>query len=251
MTLLEKLKQLLGSDLDNEVDSDAKLEDLIKTETEEVKTETGEETRTDTGEEKVETTVETEVKTDEKETPAEEEKKETSETIKSEKEVITETDEKPAGSEAEKEVSAAEKMDNIFDEGWFENGVFNGDKVKDEVVREAIKTVIDKFIGDNKAEKINRAIEDTLNTEYSLNVSNDTLKKMLDVSNISVGDDGTVIGVKESIEELKKSEPGLFKSKEKESNPLNEGFNPVEKNNNSGGMPKNFAQAFRIMEEIS
>ena len=41
---------------------------------------------------------------------------------------------------------------------------------------------------------------------------------------------------------------GFFKDKEKESNPLNEGFNPVEKRGTDG--VNSFSQAFKLMEEI-
>ena len=53
----------------------------------------------------------------------------------------------------------------------------------------------------------------------------------------------------EAIEALKSSEPGFFKNKEQEDNPLNQGFNPVEKRNTDN--INSFAQAFQLMEEIT
>ena len=59
--------------------------------------------------------------------------------------------------------------------------------------------------------------------------------------------DGKVTGVKEALDKLKSSEPTFFKDVEKESNPLNEGFSPVDKQSNSN--LNSFSQAFRLMEE--
>ena len=94
---------------------------------------------------------------------------------------------------------------------------------------------------------ISRAVDDELKTNYSLSVRPETLKSMLDLSKVTIDESGKVTGVKEAIEALKADEPGLFKDKEKESNPLKEGFNPVEK----GGSDKvhSFSDAFRLMEE--
>ena len=95
-------------------------------------------------------------------------------------------------------------------------------------------------------------IADSLNNElknYSLNVSEDTLRKVIDMSKVSIDKDNNVTGVKEALEALKTAEPGFFKDKEKESNPLNEGFNPVEKRGTDN--ISSFSQAFKLMEEIN
>ena len=69
------------------------------------------------------------------------------------------------------------------------------------------------------------------------------------MSNVKIDKDGKATGIKEALEDLKSSEPGFFKDKDKESNPLNEGFNPVEKKDTDN--VASFAQAFRLMEEIN
>ena len=138
----------------------------------------------------------------------------------------------------------------IFEAGWYnsETGEIDESKIKNPEALEAIKTVTSKY----QAERDQRVISDSLNDElknYSLAVSEDTLRKVLDMSNVKIGKDGKATGVKEALEALKTSEPGFFKDKEKESNPLNEGFNPVEKKDTDN--VGSFAQAFRLMEEIN
>ena len=121
-------------------------------------------------------------------------------------------------------------------------------KIKNPEALAAIQLLTNKY----KAEKEQRIISDSLNDtlkEYSLNVSEDTLRKVLDTSGVKIDKDGKVVGAKEAIEALKTSEPGFFKDKEKESNPLNEGFNPVEKKNT--GNINSFSQAFKLMDEVN
>ena len=150
------------------------------------------------------------------------------------------------------EKTEVNKMSDIkmFEDGWFDETSGNVDlgKIKNPEALAAIQLLTNKY----KAEKEQRLISDTLNDtlkEYSLNVSEDTLRKVLDTSGVKIDKDGKVVGVKEAIEALKTSEPGFFKDKEKESNPLNEGFNPVEKKNT--GNINSFSQAFKLMDEVN
>ena len=118
----------------------------------------------------------------------------------------------------------------MFEDGWFDktSGKVDFEKINNTEALEAIK----ELTGMYEAEKEQRLISDSLNEElknYSLNVSEETLKKVLDTSGVKIDKDGKVVGIKEAIDSLKASEPGFFKDKEKESNPLNEGFSPVEK----------------------
>lgn len=125
-----------------------------------------------------------------------------------------------------------EKIDSIklFEDGWYDeaSGLINFEKIKNEEALKAIKTLADKYKVEKDARLISDNINDTLKG-YSLNVSEEHLRKVLDITNVKIDDTGKVVGVKEAIESLKKSEPGLFKDITKESSPLNEGFNPVEK----------------------
>lgn len=150
------------------------------------------------------------------------------------------------------EKAEVNKMDDIkmFEDGWFDEESGNVDlgKIKNTEALAAIQLLTNKYKDEKEQRLINDSLNDTLK-EYSLAVSEDTLRKVLDTSGVKIDKDGKVVGVKEAIEALKTSEPGFFKDKEKESNPLNEGFNPVEKKNTEN--VNSFSQAFRLMEEIN
>lgn len=138
---------------------------------------------------------------------------------------------------------------DIFEEGWYDetSGRIDTSKIKNPEVLAAIQKLDSRYSQERDA----RAISDALKAElsnYSIRVSENTLEKMLDMSSIKVKD-GKVTGIKEALDALKQSEPGIFKNKDNEDSPLNEGFNPVEKKGNSD--VNTFTQAFKIMDEIS
>lgn len=117
----------------------------------------------------------------------------------------------------------------IFEDGWFnsESGLVDETKIKNTEALAAIKLLTERY----QAERNQRAIYDSVTDvlkDYSLSVSDGTIRKNLDLSNVSFDKDGKVIGVKEAVESLKTAEPGLFKDKDN-SSPILEGFNPVEK----------------------
>ena len=222
MKLMEVLNKLLVGKLDEEIDID--LDD-------ETKEDKSEHDKTD------ESTKEKEEDINKVNSEEEKEKVDTSE----EKDDNIKKDEK-----AEVNEMADVKM---FEDGWFDeaSGSVDLSKIKNPEALAAIQLLTNKY----KAEKEQRLINDSLNDtlkEYSLAVSEDTLRKMLDTSGVKIDKDGKVVGVKEAIETLKTAEPALFKDKEKESNPLNEGFNPTEKKNTEN--VNSFAQAFKLMDEL-
>lgn len=198
MTMRELVKRLFGTD---NLDEEVKLEQETKTEP---KQEPTKETKT----EPVETNNK-QVKQEESQLNKEQPKVEKVEEPKSE------------------EVIAM----NIFDIGWYDEktGKIDLNKIKNDEVRSAIDTLNKRFIQTMQTRDIQDAITSELGN-YSLNVSVDALKKMLDTSAVKIDEAGKITGVKDAIENIKKAEPGLFKDKAKESNPLNEGFNPVQKN---------------------
>lgn len=231
MTILEALKQLLGSKADEEVNTTTKPDE------------------TDNGKED---------ETKEKEETLEKEKETKEEVKKADNE--KESKDKVNDRSEDSKDKTLENKDNsgtdggetmvLFEDGWFnsETGEIDESKIKNPEVLSAIQSITGRY----KKEKEDRMIADSLNDElknYSLNVSEDTLRKVLDMTNVKIDKDGKVVGIKEALENLKTAEPGFFKDKEKESNPLNEGFNPVEKKNTDS--IGSFSQAFKLMEEIS
>lgn len=223
MTLMEALKQLLGSKADEEVELDGTPNKQ-------------EETKKDASGDKT-TTVSEKNKEGSKDDDVNDNKSEAPKNDDTNVDNNTDTSEKGDESMA------------IFEEGWFnsETGEVDESKIKNPEALAAIQTLTAKV----KQEKDQRLIADSLNEElknYSLNVSEDTLKRVLDMSNVKLDKDNKVTGVKEALEALKTKEPGFFKDKEKESNPLNEGFNPVEKRGTDN--VNSFSQAFKLMDEI-
>lgn len=219
--LVDVLREVFGTKLEEEIDL-------------------GDEVNTSDNKDQVETTESTK-----------EEKPETKETVEGEKEKTVETSEKKETEIDKTEKAEVKEMADIrlFEDGWYDEASGNVDlgKIKNPEALAAIQLLTNKY----KAEKEQRLISDSLSDEikkYSLNVTEDTLRKVLDTSGVKIDKDGKVVGVKEALEALKTSEPTFFKDKEKESNPLNEGFNPVEKRNT--GNVTSFSQAFKLMDEI-
>ena len=238
MTILEALKQLLGSKADEEVDTTTKPDetDNGKEDDSKEKEDDSKEKEDDSKEKEKETKVDVK--------PADNEK-DSKDNVSSDKESKDKTLENKDSSNN----GGGETME-LFEDGWFnsETGEIDESKIKNQEVLSAIQSITGRY----KKEKEDRMIADSLNDElknYSLNVSEDTLRKVLDMTNVKIDKDGKVVGIKEALENLKTAEPGFFKDKEKESNPLNEGFNPVEKKNTDS--IGSFSQAFKLMEEIS
>lgn len=161
-----------------------------------------------------------------------EEKPEDKQTNNNKEEKVNDTSKKEDVKTDDKEHTEAktEEVVKIFEEGWYDatSGKINFDKIKNTEVLEAIKVLNGAYVAEKESKLINDTINSTIK-EYSLNVSEETLKKVLDTSGVKIDTDGKVVGVKEALEALKTSEPGFFKDKAKESNSINEGFNPVEK----------------------
>lgn len=244
MMVKEKSRQSLESNTDKEnkknggveeVDKEKQIDKEKDTETKDTETKNTETKDTETNDTKETVGADG---TDTKETK-ETDSKETKETTGND---TKETDEKD-------KTDGSNVKTEIFEDGWFDEttGKIDYTKINDETVKEAVKKVESKFTSDKSQDAISRAVDDELRNNYSLSVRPETLKSMLDLSKVTIDESGKVTGVKEAIEALKADEPGLFKDKEKESNPLKEGFNPVEK----GGSDKvhSFSDAFRLMEE--
>ena len=228
MKAMDLLKMLLGSKLDEDIDIDMSDSDNVD-KSDSIKSEEGKEQKDESTKDKnvgSEETISNKEKNDGK----------TSE----QKEVETGVKD----STGEKEVNNMA----IFEEGWFDSasGKINFDKIKNDEVLAAIKVLNDKYVDEKNQRMINDSINDELKN-YKLAVSDETFRKVLDMSGIKVGEDGKVTGVKEALDKLKFSELTFFKDVEKESNPLNEGFSPVDKQSSSN--LNSFSQAFRLMEE--
>lgn len=270
MTLMERLKQLLGSDSDVEVGDDVDIEEVIKDKVKSVDSnsdgpgkqagaddpkksegddtngltedpnkqvsgvpEAGDVKEKETSDVEVDTSKTEEVKKDDPK--AEGDPKPEDPGVKSDDQQVVDKE-------------SIDEKSTIFEDGWFDEttGKVDTSKIKDDSVKNAFDMVLKRFSDNERAGLIDRAVDDELRNNYLLNVKPERLKSMLDLQQVTVTD-GVVSGVKEAIEALKADEPGLFRDKSKESNPLNEGFNPVERKNTN---PRSFMEAARLQEEI-
>lgn len=151
------------------------------------------------------------------------------------------------------ETKDTDTVDNqkILSDGWFnaDTNEIDFTKIGNSEVADALKVLNTQYVN----ERNNRLISDELNKElanYTLNVSEDTLKKVLSMADVKIDENSKVVGVKEAIDNLKSTEPGFFKETKAEGNPLvKEGFNPVEKASTTN--LNSFSEAFRVMDEIN
>lgn len=228
MKAMDLLKMLLGSKLDEDINIDMSDSDNV------------DKSESDKSEENKEQEDES---TKDKNVGSEE-------TISNKEKIDDKTSEQKEVEIDNKDSTGKEEVKNmaIFEEGWFDStsGKINFDKIKNDEVLAAIKVLNDKYVDEKNQRMINDSINDELKN-YKLAVSDETFRKVLDMSNIKIDEDGKVTGVKEALDKLKSSEPTFFKDVEKESNPLNEGFSPVDKQSSSN--LNSFSQAFRLMEE--
>lgn len=117
----------------------------------------------------------------------------------------------------------------MFENGWFNSDKLTVDKskIKSAEALEAINQVLEVVTSNANRAVIDRAVAEAITGCNSV-VSESTLINMLDLSNVTVKD-GKAVGVNEAIEALKSKEPKLFSEPKEESNPIKEGFNPVNK----------------------
>lgn len=162
----------------------------------------------------------------------------------------TNTDEKTI-SKNKSIIENKESGDNmdIFENGWYNEttGAVDTSKIKNADVAAAIEMINNKATQEREARAFVDALRVELSNDYKAVVGEDTILPLLDRSKLKYTE-GKVEGLKEELDRLKAKEPGLFKNKDKETNPLSEGFNPVTKKNHK---PNSFTEAFRLMDELN
>lgn len=137
----------------------------------------------------------------------------------------------------------------LFTEGWFDDvtGTLDFDKISNPEVADALKRVVENHNMKRADILKDNAINTALSEKYPLNVSRDLVTKLINRDSLTVNGD-KVSGVDAAIEAVRASEPNIFKDASKESNPLNEGFDPVTKTTVKA--PSSFMQAFEIQEQL-
>lgn len=145
------------------------------------------------------------------------------------------------------QTNTEEVSEMILDQGWLDEktGKIDASKVKNPEVLAALQLMESRYNQEREDRMISDAITEQMKN-YSLNMSDASLRKLLDTSGIKIKD-GKVTGVTEAFEALKSAEPAFFKAAKEKSSPLSESFNPVNKSN-STDIPTNLSQAFSMME---
>ena len=126
-------------------------------------------------------------------------------------------------------LTKTQEAPKAFEEGFFEDGKFNLDKINDATLKSALTEYTAAVQAKENQNVIDNAVKAELGKRH-LAIKEDMFMKLLDLSKVKVDGD-KVTGVTEAFDALKDS--GVYKSAP--SYPLNQGFNPME-NKNTGAV---------------
>lgn len=184
----------LGINIDDEVELTDKKEDKTETKTSDEK----------------EVVNNSEVKTDEDRTVEKEEKAE----------------------EKVKEVKEEPKVELIYDEN---TGLFDTKGIKDESILAVLTKANNYTINTANKVKIDKAFDEKMSgLKIRKGITPEAVRSLVKMDGIKV-EDGKVVGIDEAFETLQKEQSGLFVQRNQpESNPMLEGFNPVQNTNDNG-----------------
>lgn len=124
-------------------------------------------------------------------------------------------------------------------------GLFNLDGVEDGELKAVLKLANDTVKANNNNALITSAINAKVDSiQLAKGISKDVVLAVLDKNLIKVTD-GAVQGVDEAFAKLQNDNSGLFAAKaETKSNPILEGFNPMQ--SSSTRIPNSFAEAYAM-----
>lgn len=126
-------------------------------------------------------------------------------------------------------LTKTQEAPKAFEEGFFEDGKFNLDKINDATLKSALTEYTAAVQAKENQNVIDNAVKAELGKRH-LAIKEDMFMKLLDLSKVKVDGD-KVTGVTEAFDALKDS--GVYKSAP--TSPLNQGFNPME-NKNTGAV---------------
>ena len=126
-------------------------------------------------------------------------------------------------------LTKTQEAPKAFEEGFFEDGKFNLDKINDATLKSALTEYTAAVQAKENQNVIDNAVKAELGKRH-LAIKEDAFMKLLDLSKVKVDGD-KVTGVTEAFDALKDS--GVYKSAP--TSPLNQGFNPME-NKNTGAV---------------
>lgn len=200
MKLIDFLKKI-GINVDEEIDVTEKKEEETKTKTSDVNKDVDKKEKD---------------KVDEK-TPDKDEK--------------TPAEDKKAEKKVE-EVKEEPKVELKFDE---KTGLFDLKGIEDESIKAVLTKANNYTINTANKVKIDKAFDEKLaGLKIRKGITTDAVRSLVKMDGIKVEGD-KVVGIDEAFENLQKEQSGLFVQRNTpESNPMLEGFNPVQNNNDNG-----------------
>lgn len=130
------------------------------------------------------------------------------------------------------EVKEETKMELKFDE---KTGLFDLKGIEDESIKAVLTKANNYTINTANKVKIDKAFDEKLaGLKIRKGITPDAIRALVKTDGIKVEGD-KVVGIDEAFENLQKEQSGLFVQRNTpESNPMLEGFNPVQNNNNNG-----------------
>ena len=126
-------------------------------------------------------------------------------------------------------LTKTQEAPKAFEEGFFNDGKFNLDKINDASLKSALTEYTTAVQAKENQHVIDNAVKAELGKRH-LAIKEDVFMKLLDLSKVKVDGD-KVTGVTEAFDALKDS--GVYKSAP--TSPLNQGFSPME-NKNTGAV---------------
>lgn len=191
---LSDILKKLGINIDDEIELADKKEDKTETKTSDEK----------------EVVNNSEVKTDETKTEEKDKKTE---------EKVDEPKEEPA-------------VELVYDE---KTGLFDTKGIKDESVLAVLTKANNYTINTANKVKIDKAFDEKMSgLKIRKGITPEAVRSLVKMDGIKV-EDGKVVGIDEAFETLQKEQSGLFVQRNQpESNPMLEGFNPVQNTNDNG-----------------
>jgi hypothetical protein len=120
----------------------------------------------------------------------------------------------------------------IYDE---KTGLFDTKGIKDESVLAVLTKANNYTINTANKVKIDKAFDEKMSgLKIRKGITPEAVRSLVKMDGIKV-EDGKVVGIDEAFENLQKEQSGLFVQRNTpESNPMLEGFNPVQNNNDNG-----------------
>lgn len=131
------------------------------------------------------------------------------------------------------------KVEIKFDE---KTGLFDLKGIEDNAIKAELQKANDYTIRTANNVKIEKAFNEKLSgLKIRKGITSEVIKKMINFDDVKVDGDN-VVGLDEAFENLQKEQSGLFvQHNQSESNPMLEGFNPVQNTDNSSALNASLA----------